>query len=287
MTEILHGLHAHYDCDLSALPKELRARFVQLDYDASTRAFVEGVREARTSRARTALFMLLRRFLSDYDAYGMLGMYSMHVLSLEQWTVLLGPWLATFGAVATHTPGSALSLTSRARLLDIGAGDGGVTARAAPLFAEVTATEASRPLRKRLRKRGFRVIEHDLGKAPWPHDERFDVVSAWNVLDRTARPRTLLANMRALLAENGRMLLSLPLPLRPHVHVGPTTIDQDETLPTADDSFESGVATLCTELFAPAGLRVLAFSRVPYLCQGDAKAPLYILDDAVFVCERA
>ena len=30
MTEILHGLYAHYDCDLNALPKELRANLISI-----------------------------------------------------------------------------------------------------------------------------------------------------------------------------------------------------------------------------------------------------------------
>jgi SAM-dependent methyltransferase len=277
MTELAPGIYARYTCEPPLLPVELGKRFVALDYDQGAQDFVAQVTGARTSRLRTALFLFLRKLMSDYDAYALLGMYSMHVLSSAQWKTLLGDWLCDF-----TSSGKAL------RLIDVGAGEGGVTACAKPFFADITVTEASKNLRKHLRKRGYRVVEHDLGQTPWPvQGERFDVVSAFNVIDRTARPRTLLSHMRALLADEGRLLVSVPLPLRPHVHVGPTTVDQDEPLPSAEGPFEHGVAALCRDLFAPLGLRVLAFSRVPYLCQGDANAALYVLDDAVFVCERA
>ena len=43
-------------------------------------------------------------------------------------------------------------------LLDVGAGDGGVTERLEPLFDRVVATEASQWMVGRLRDRGFRAL---------------------------------------------------------------------------------------------------------------------------------
>ena len=43
-----------------------------------------------------------------------------------------------------------------AKLLDVGAGDGNVTRRLAPLFDDITVTEASKHMGNRLRARGYR-----------------------------------------------------------------------------------------------------------------------------------
>ena len=68
---------------------------------------------------------------------GMTG--GMHVLSTTQFAAHLYRQLGQQG-----------------RLLDIGAGDGGVTQRLAPLFTEVFATETDTIMRWRLRSLGYR-----------------------------------------------------------------------------------------------------------------------------------
>ena len=51
-----------------------------------------------------------------------------------------------------------------AKLLDVGAGDGHVTSHLEPLFEEITATEASTHMGKRLRARGYRYgVPHGRG----------------------------------------------------------------------------------------------------------------------------
>jgi hypothetical protein len=88
------------------------------------------------------------------------------------------------------------------------------------------------------------------------------------------------------MADEGRLVLSVPLPLKPHVHVGRFTVDQEERLPDAESSWEAGVASLASALLAPCGLEVAALSRAPYLCRGDAQTAVYELDAAVFVCSK-
>lgn len=48
--------------------------------------------------------------------------------------------------------------TGTAKLLDVGAGDGNVTRRLAPLFDDITVTEASKYMGNRLRGRGYRCV---------------------------------------------------------------------------------------------------------------------------------
>jgi hypothetical protein len=47
--------------------------------------------------------------------------------------------------------------------------------------------------------------------------------------------------------------------------------------------WEESVKQLNSRVIEPAGFKIQKISRVPYLCQGDPGAPVYILDDAVFV----
>jgi len=255
-----------YGCDLTLLPSELRDRFIQLEQDEAARVFLDASRAAPHGAWRSRAYGVLRSLMSDYDAYGLLDMYPMHLLSAPQLDRLLGEG-------------------RRARLLDIGAGSGGVTQHAAELFQHVSATETSGMLKRSLRRRGFTVLDCDLTYAPLPSStQRFDAVLCFNVIDRCSHPLTLVRHARAALEANGTMIVSVPLPLKPHVHVGRFTVDQEERLPTAQPSWEGGAASIARELLTPAGLELRSLSRVPYLCRGDATTPLYVLDAAVFVC---
>jgi SAM-dependent methyltransferase len=261
-------IELQYGCELARLPEALRRRFIALAHDDAARAFVDAARAAPHGVLRTWLYGTLRSLLSDYDAYGLLDMYPMHLLSAAQLDRLLGT-------------------SPRARLLDIGAGSGGVTAHAAELFAHVSAIETSSVLRRKLRARGFEVIEHDLTYSALPaRHAPYDVVTCFNVIDRCSHPLTLLRHAIAALRPGGTLIASVPLPLKPHVHVGRFTVDQEERLPAAEETWEAGAATLAAELLAPLGLEVTALSRAPYLCRGDASTPLYVLDAAIFVCRE-
>jgi SAM-dependent methyltransferase len=263
---IAHGLELHYDCDRAALPEALRARFCALECDGETRRFIEHALAHRHGAVRTAAYGLLRRALSDYDAYGLLGMYPMHLLGTEQLRQLL-----------------ALDAAARGELLDVGAGRGDVARLAAPLFARVHVTEASRVMRARLRALGLHVIAHDLARDALPASMRFDAILCLNVLDRCAYPRSLLHHLRAALTTNGKLLLAVPLPLAPHVQRRGGTADPEEPLPAAEPTWEAGAASIARTLTA-AGLRIERLARAPYVCCGDARARLHVLDDALFVC---
>jgi hypothetical protein len=97
----------------------------------------------------------------------------------------------------------------------------------------------------------------------------------------------MLAHLRDALLADGRLVLSLPLPLRPHVQRAGHTVDPEEPLPLSAGTWEASATRIAQQLIAPAGLRVDTLSRVPYVCRGDLTARLYVLDTALFVCERA
>jgi SAM-dependent methyltransferase len=262
-------LPLRFDCDRPALALQLAARFAPLIDDGTARAFALRSLEAPSGRVRTLLYRVLRRSLSDFDAYGLLGMYPMHLLSRAQFADLL----------STAAPAA-----RPRRLLDVGAGNGDLTALAAEGFDDVYATESSRVLRGRLRARGFRVLAQDLEREAPTAARRFEAVLCLNVIDRCAHPITLIANLRAALAPEGRLLLSVPLPLSPHVQRGGETVDPEEPLPRPEPTFEAGATALAREVIEPAGLTIERICRAPYLCRGDAEHALYALDAAVFVC---
>ena len=260
------GVELRYGCDTQRLPDALARAFVELGVDDSTRAFIDRALDEPQSIATTALRDVAAKMVSLYDANGMLGAFSMRVLSTEQWTVLLGD-------------------RARGRLLDVGAGDGEVTAQAAPLFDEIVATETSRPMARRMRKRGFDCHEVDLVAETLPEEAGpFDVVSVLNVLDRTARPLTLLERLPSLLVPGGALVAAVPVPVRPTVFVGPVQVDPEELLPGGEREFEPAVADLVRFVLEPLGFHVDRLARVPYLCRGDPRRPVEVLDDAVFVC---
>jgi SAM-dependent methyltransferase len=251
-----------YDAALPALGR-YATRFRPLRADAATQAWLRELGARPHGWLTTFWVEQLTRFVSVYDAHGMTGSYAMHLLSSEQWRELIG------------------NLTGR--LLDVGAGAGYVTAQAAPLFQEVVCTETSSALAKRLAKRGFRVHPQDLSRVPLAGEPPFDVIACLNVLDRTPRPRSLLTHLRGLLAPGGRLVVAMPLPVRAHVHVAGATISADEPLPATEQSFEGALVELSELLFEAHGFAIERIARVPYLSRGDARSPLYVLDDAVWV----
>lgn len=49
----------------------------------------------------------------------------------------------------------------------------------------------------------------------WTNDEKFDVVSCLNLLDRCSDPEKLLTDMKQAVKPDGRIVVALVLPYRP------------------------------------------------------------------------
>ncbi|XP_047347676.1 protein-L-histidine N-pros-methyltransferase [Vespa velutina] len=220
--------------------------------------------QAWHSLARSALSW----FISRTSINGLLGRGSMHVFSSEQFEKLMeasgfkGPWNS---------------------LVDLGAGDGATTAHVAHLFDRVYATDISPPMRWALSKRKFTVLDVD----KW-HEEAgpFDVILCLNLLDRCDRPNSLLRQFRRSLTAGGRLVVALVLPFSPYVEVGERGDHKpSEYLPVKGNGLEGQIAGLVDRVFAPLGLRCLAWSKLPYLCEGDLGQAYYFLDDVIFVLE--
>ncbi|MFO0694311.1 MAG: methyltransferase domain-containing protein [Polyangiales bacterium] len=267
IVETYRGLALRYGIDASKVPAPLATRFVGLGLDASTKAWIDDSIANPHGKAQMAARALAAKVMSDYDANALLGTHDMRVLGRAQWQRFVGG-------------------RAKGRLLDVGAGDGHVTRELAPLFDSVVTTELSTRMAERLRKQGYVCHTIDVAEEPLPEPGRFDAIALLNVIDRTSRPFTMLERLRDLLADDGFLVVAVPLPLRPHVHVGAKTVDPDELLPVDRRSFEHAAATLVEVAFAGLGLVVDAWTRVPYLSRGDGTVAAFTLDDAVFVLSK-
>lgn len=227
----------------------------------------EKLAAARLGWFKTALADGLKRIATRYDAHAWLGAYPMSLLDQAGFAVLLP------------------NLAPNASLLDVGAGPGDVHLELAKLFHRAVATETSKGAAKRARRRGVNCLVLDLATEAWPDAAQFDVVALLNVLDRTARPNTLLWRALERLAPNGHLLLATPLPLRPHVEAIGETTDSDEPIDIAGEDFDSALEALANFLSAR-GLVIERWCRVAYVSAGDARGERVVFDDVVLVARR-
>ena len=224
--------------------------------------------------------------LTDANAYTNRG--HMFVLSLDQLKQLV-PFVnppVTLTVASTDTSG-----TKELALLDIGAGDGGITERIAPGFGRIVTTETSAPMLKKLKRKGWEAYApDDLPQEP----EAFDVIMCLNVLDRADKPVSLLKSLKPLLKKkHGVLVLAVVLPWCPFVESGnkqlpPTEkLDMDGASCKDRASFELSMQVLLESTILPLGYRLEKWTRLPYISQGDTKSPYYVLSDAVFVLSLA
>ncbi len=270
------GLKLKYGAD-SALLAAAHAPFVQLGLDEHTADYILASEQFRHGAVMTWIHRLMRGLWSDFDINGILGTYPMHVLSTEQWTALLR------FALRTESESSSLFVgETPPSLLDIGAGRGDATGELSPLFSQVTVTETSKHMAKRLRRQGYECLEEDISKRD-DLRSRFGAVSLLNVLDRCARPMSLLSTARQAVKPGGLLLIALVVPYKPFVYEQGQPQAPLERLAISSEVFEIAAAEFVANCLLPLGVTPLVLSRTPYLSGGDAQAPLYELDDLVVI----
>jgi SAM-dependent methyltransferase len=255
-----------YRIDESRLGGELLSRFVASRCDEATLSYLSRAARDRLGLVGSLVHRGLTAVLSEFDVNGWLGSHEMHLLSTEGAEALLGR-------------------PRGGRLLDVGAGSGGVTAHLRPLFERVEVTEVSRPMLSRLKAAGYVVHDVDVATVGVP-EGRFDVIALLNILDRTSRPVALLNHCLQGLSPGGRLLISLPLPYTPCVYRGARATSPEQLLPIRAVTWEFGVERLVSQVLSPSGLQVERWTRLPYLSVGDAFRPLYVLGAVVMVCGR-
>jgi SAM-dependent methyltransferase len=209
--------------------------------------------------------------LSDFDVNALLGTHPVYLLSAAHWAHLLGE--------------------RREQVLDVGAGNGNVTAELTAGSGRVFTTENSRFMCRALRARGFECERVPIDD-PLPDDRPalqgpFDVVACLNVVDRTSHPWRLLTAACRRVGVGGLLIVAVPLPLDPFYYRGGRVLTPAQRLPSLSGTWEeqcSGwVAALSAHL---PELQLRSVSRAPYLSAGTPRQRLAVLDDVVLVFER-
>ncbi|XP_069012365.1 protein-L-histidine N-pros-methyltransferase isoform X1 [Embiotoca jacksoni] len=262
-----------YRCCPDLLGEAVQPLFIQSHLDSGTKAFLKRSVEKSgwlfTQLYHSFVSTVLSPVVSRTSINGFLGRGSMFVYSADQFRQLLriGPdWRAE-------------------RLLDLGAGDGGVTEVMGAHFNEVYATEVSLPMKWHLQRKNYKL----LGVDEWQRTGfRYDVISCLNLLDRCDDPLHLLRDIRkSLVPKTGRLILAAVLPFQPYVEVGGRWERPKEHLKVKGKTWEEQVTNLSNEVYRQVGLEVEAVTRLPYLCEGDMYNDYYVLDDAVFVLKAS
>jgi len=211
-------------------------------------------------------FYLLLFVWSRTDVLGYLDIGRMHVLSKSQARKLLSPHLKEFGS-----------------LLDLGAGSGDVTDCIAPLFDKVTTTEISKSMLQSLKLKGYEVIESEDLSDGSLSGRTFDCIACLNLLDRCDKPLTLLNQLKSFLGANGVVLIALAVPFNPWVETRSGYIRPSELMDVEAESFEEMANKFLENVLFKNGFRLRAFSKAPYLSQGDYYKELYALTDSIWV----
>ncbi|XP_022080464.1 methyltransferase-like protein 9 [Acanthaster planci] len=259
-----------YKCNLDIFPEDLRVMFHQSHMDRATEKFLDiSYRKSDwiiTQAWHSLAKAFLGFFMSTTSINGLLDRGSMFVFSKEQFRSLLE---IDADFKADH-------------LLDLGAGDGKVTEIMASHFRRVSATEVSYTMQRRLRQLGYTI----LGLEQWA-GHKYDVISCLNLLDRCERPATIMKDIHRSLAPGGVTIVAMVLPFKPFVETGSNQNQPIEELHLQGNTWEEQARSFILDFFTPAEFTVLAFTKLPYLCEGDTENPFYVLQDAVFVLRRS
>lgn len=115
------------------------------------------------------------------------------------------------------------------------------------------------------------------------------LISCLNVLDRCSDPHQILREIHTALAPNGRAIIALVLPYSHYVETNTSHMPIKPLLPhwpiTAHLSFDDEVAAFFKQLECT-GFNIEAWTKAPYLCEGDLRQSFYWLVDVVVVLSK-
>lgn len=262
-----------YELEHHLLSPILHSTFVLSFLDADTERFIDVSTETSNSFFLQLYYALMSLILSFFlpktSINGMLKRGGMFLFSSAQFRELLKippEWNA-----------------SEKQVLDLGAGDGGITEVMSIFYNNVYVTEMSQTMQWRLRSKGFHIEDVERWSLS---SRRYDLVSALNLLDRHYNPRQLLRNIHAVASRSSCLiLLAVVLPMHQYVEFHPSrgSTKADITLMIKGRTTEEQASFLVDKEFLPIGLEVLRWTKLPYLCEGDFSKPYYVLEDVVFL----
>ncbi|XP_037032959.1 methyltransferase-like protein 9 [Bradysia coprophila] len=269
------------------LPERFQSKFVQLDEpDDITKVWLDKAKVLSANLWLQIWHIVARLFLATFmtqtDVNGLLKRGSMFILSENQFKDLL-----TAGGFLP----SNFSNETMIDILDIGAGDGEVTSRLAKavihmgndILLKVYATEYSWTMRDRLQKKQFTVIDK-LSNVSNVH-----LISCLNVLDRCSDPHQIMKDIYNALDPKGRAIVALVLPYSHYVESNSSHLPIKPLLPhwpQRQNVAFGDEATVFFEQLELMGFNIEAWTKAPYLCEGDLRQSFYWLIDVVVVLSK-
>uniref|UniRef100_A0A1I7TAZ2 DREV methyltransferase n=1 Tax=Caenorhabditis tropicalis TaxID=1561998 RepID=A0A1I7TAZ2_9PELO len=273
--ERTYGLRSKYwylpETSLSSTAQEL---FFKSSPDNETQQFLDESNSISSNyfwqTVRNIGVMILSTIYSKTDINGITGFGNMFLFSESQF--------ASFLEIDRQSWTSADK-----NVLDLGAGNGDITAHMHSFFNNVYATELSPKMRNRLVSKGYTVLD----ALEWANtDVKFNLITAFNLLDRHYSPGALLQDLwKVSHRSNCLVIVSLVLPVSHYVEFNPngTGTRPDKFLNVQGRTYADHVHHMIVNVFKPANFEVVKWTRLPYLCEGDMNNSAYYLPDAVFL----
>ena len=162
-------------------------------------------------------------------------------------------------------------------MIDLGAGDSNVTLKFSDHFQHLYATETSKPMQKLLMTKNITVLPIE----KWISENEYDFISCLNLLDRCDNPKDIIEGIKYSLKPNGIILIALVLPFKPFVEVRNSREPKQSLSIEGSNLIEQ--AQSFVKIMNNFGFKLRAWTRLPYLCEGDLLHSVYYLDDAVFL----
>lgn len=259
------------ETNLSSLAQQ---NFLASTPDNQTQQFLDNSNEIASNyfwqTVRNIGVMILSAMYTKTDINGMTGFGNMFLFSEHQFAKFLSVERSSWNAASK-------------KVLDLGAGNGDITEHMRPFFGDIYATELSPKMRKRLSSKGFIVLD----ALEWANtDVKFDLITAFNLLDRHYSPKKLLQDLwNVSHRSNCHVIVSLVLPVSHYVEFNPNgkSTRPDNYLNVQGRTYADHVHHMIVNVFKPANFEVVRWTRLPYLCEGDMNNSAYYLPDAVFL----
>ncbi|XP_053211800.1 protein-L-histidine N-pros-methyltransferase-like [Panonychus citri] len=260
-----------YKIDNNQVNDSISSKFIELNYDSETDTFIKTCYQ-KSDWLFTHIFNALAQtvlglFMTSTSINGLLKRGSMFVFSNSQFNLFYDE----IGTIKSDSDSS---------LLDIGSGDGRVTSVMSKYFNKTYCTEVSPVMKRLLVKRDYEILDADKW---YENDLSFNLISCLNVLDRCDRPLTMIKKMRQKIKPNGRILLALVLPLNQYVESSANGHKPSESITLTGNSLEQHAQSFIQDYIEPNDLELIAWTKVPYLCEGDLELSYYWLNDVLFL----